>query len=237
MINVNEVKIFIDFIANKEQSGTAYSITQLNNAFQAANIDLFKLRYGLPEDYVPGLPLAKMAYENTQKIKDDLRVFKTLIPLTVDKNGIMLFPDDYVHKTSIEYKKIINNKDCKDGPSVFTKEVETIDDDKWAERVGNTIKAPSLDFPICNILKDSIRFEPKNLMTVDFSYLRMPIQPIWGYTFVDGIETYDASTSTDFEWPPILLTDISKLILNYLSINLKDGELHEAMIEYKQEGV
>jgi len=41
MINVNEIKGFIDFIANKEQSGTAYSIPQLNLAFQAANVDLF----------------------------------------------------------------------------------------------------------------------------------------------------------------------------------------------------
>jgi hypothetical protein len=237
MINVNDLKIFIDFIANKEQSGTAYSIPQLNNAFQAANIDLFKLRYGLPEDYVPGQPIPKMGYENTQKIKDDLRAFKEKISIPVDEYGIMLLPSDYVHKTGIEYLKIINKDCCGGPPSVFPKEVEIIDDDKWSERLGNTIKKPTLDYPVCNFLKDSIRFEPKNLRTVEFSYLRVPVKPIWGYTFVNNVAVYDAATSTNVEWNEILFTDFAKLVLNYFSINLKDAELKQAMSEYKVRGV
>jgi hypothetical protein len=236
MINVNELKIFIDFIANKEQSGTAYSIIQLNNAMQAANIDLYKLRYGLPEDYIPGMPLPRQAYEVTQKIKDDLRAFKEKISIPVDQFGIMQLPSNYVHKTAIEYVKITNSPDC-EIPEALTKSVEIIDDDKWSERVSNTIKKPTLDFPICNFLKDSIRFEPKNLGQVELSYLRIPIKPIWGYTFQNGVEVYNASTSVDLEWNEILFTDIAKLILNYLSINLKDGELQQAMAEYKTKGV
>jgi len=235
-MNVNQVKIFIDFIANKEQSGTAYSITQLNNAFQAANIDLFKLRYGLPEDYVQGMPLSKMAYENTQKIKDDLRVFKEKVTIDVDQYGIMILPTNYVHKTGIEYLKITNQEDC-DTPDVSPKEVEIIDDDKWSERVGSTIKKPTLNFPVCNFMKDSIRFEPKNLKSVDLSYLRTPVMPVWGYTFVDGVETYNPATSIDIEWNEILFTDFAKLVLNYLSINLKDAELNKSMAEYKSLGV
>lgn len=237
MINVNEVKIFIDFIANKEQSGTAYTITQLNNAFQAANIDLFKLRYGLPEDYVQGMPLSKMAYENTQKIKDDLRVFKEITTIAVDQYGIMILPSNYVHKTAIQYLKVTNQKDCDAPPLVSPKEVEIIDDDKWSERIGSTIKKPTLNFPVCNFLKDSIRFEPKNLGEVELSYLRTPIMPVWGYTFVDGVETYNATTSINIEWNEILFTDFAKLVLNYLSINLKDQELNKAMAEYKSRGV
>ena len=223
MINVNQLKIFIDFLSNKEQGGTAYSLDQLNNAFQAANVDLFKLRYGLPEEYAPGMPLPKMAYENTQKIKDDMRVFKEVAELPVDQFGIMLLPDNYVHKTAIEYVKILNSPDC-DGPTVTSKEVEIIDDDKWAERLGNSIKKPSFDFPVCNFLKDSIQYEPKNLRTIKFSYLRMPKQPIWGFTFVNNIETYDPNTSVNVEWPEILFTDFAKLVINYLAINLKDAE-------------
>lgn len=235
MINVNELKIFIDFIANKEQSGTAYSINQLNVAFQSANIDLFKMRYGLPEEYTPGMPLPRMSYEVTQKIKDDLRACKEVVNISVDNFGNMLLPSDYVHKTAIEYKKVTNN-DTKI-PDVKYRPVEILDDDKWSERKSNTIKKPSLDFPICNFLKDSIRFEPKNLGVVEFSYLRIPNKPIWAYTVVNGIETYDAQNSIDFDWNEILFTDIAKLILNYLSINLKDTELYQVMAEYKAKGV
>lgn len=236
MINVNEVKIFIDFIANKEQSGTAYSIEQLNNAFQAANTDLFKLRYGLPEQYAPGMPIPRMSYEVTQKIKDDLKAFKEVLTLQVDSLGIMNLPTDYVHKTSVLYNKITNGL-CGEAPLKVKIEVELIDDDKWAERCSNSIKTPTLDFPICNILKDSIRFEPKTLRNIEFSYLRMPKQPMWAYTFDSGIEVYDQSASVDFEWSSILLTDITKIILGYLSINLRDQELKDAMELYKDKGV
>ncbi len=236
MIDVNELKIFIDFVANKEQSGTAYSIDQLNIAFQAANIDLFKLRYGLPEEYAPGMPLPRMSYEVTQKIKDDLRSVKEKVIIPVDSFGIMTLPNDYVHKTAIEYVKVTNDPDC-DVPEVLYKSVEIIDDDKWSERLSNTIKKPTLDFPVCNFLKDSIRFMPKSLREVELSYLRVPNKPVWGYVFQSGIEVYSPINSVQFEWNEILFTDVAKLVLNYLSINLKDVELYEAMAEYKAKGI
>lgn len=236
MINVNDIKIFIDFIANKEQSGTAYSINQLNNAFQAANIDLFKLRYGLPEEYTPGVPLPRMSYEVTQKIKDDLRACKEVVDLTIDSDGFMQLPDDYVHVTNIEYLKIVNNPNCT-SPTIKEKQVQRLDDDKFTRRKGATIKAPTKDFPICNFRKDSIEFRPKDLGKVQFSYLRVPNKPVWAYTVTNGVEVYDSTNSVDFEWNEILFTDVAKLVLGYLSINLKDAELKQAIDNYKQLGV
>ncbi len=236
MINVNELKIFIDFIANKEQSGTAYSINQLNNSFHAANIDFFKLRYGLPEEYAPGTPVPIQGYEVTQKMKDDLRSCKVVTTLPVTSDGEMILPSNYVHPTAITYIKVLNS-DCGEEPTAKRKSVETIDDDKWDERIDNSIKTPSLDFPICNFLVDRIRYEPKILKEVEFSYLRTPNKPIWGYTVVNGIETYDSNTSVQFDWSEILFTDIAKIVLSYLSINLRDDELHSAMEEYKDKGI
>lgn len=236
MINVNDVKIFIDFIANKEQSGTAYTINQLNNAFQAGNIDLFKLRYGLPEEYIPGSPVPVQGYEVTQKMKDDLRSCKVIVTLPVSTAGEMILPSDYVHKTAITYLKV-TNRCCGEAPTVKRKQVDIIDDDKWDDRIDNSIKFPSLDFPVCNFLRDRIRFEPKTLREVEFSYLQVPPKPIWGYTTTSGMEAYDPSTSTDFGWNEILFTDIAKIVLGYLSINLRDDELHAAMEEYKDKGV
>jgi len=236
MINVNDVKIFIDFIANKEQSGTSYSIDQLNNLFYAASVDLFKQRYGLPEEYSPGMPIPRMGYEVTQKMKDDLRSCKIVTYLPVDTDGIMLLPENYVHKTSITYEKVIN-KCCGKPPEIHRKNIDVIDDDKYNERCDNSIKFPSLDFPIANFLSDSIRFMPKNIGQVEFSYLRYPNRPLWAYTSSTGVEIYDSTNSVDFDWNEILFTDIAKLILGYLSINLRDAELKEAMELYKAKGV
>jgi len=236
MINVNELKIFIDFISNKEQSGTAYSIDQLNNAFQAANIDFFKLRYGLPEEYAPGTPVPIQGYEVTQKMKDDLKACKVVSTISVSTSGEMILPSDYVHYTAMTFIKVVNS-DCGDAPIAKRKAIEIIDDDKWDERIDNSIKFPSLDFPIGNFLSNSIRCEPRNLKEVEFSYLRMPNKPIWGYTIQNGIETYDTSLSTDFDWSGILFTDLAKIVIGYLSINLRDEELHAAIEEYKDKGV
>jgi len=236
MINVNEIKLFIDFIANKEQSGTAYSIDQLNNLFKTASIDLFKQRYGLPEEYAPGMPLPRMSYEVTQKMKDDLRACKEVENITVDSAGHMLLPLNYVHPTEIAYIKI-TNQCCGTPPLVQPKSIEKIDDDKWNRRLANSIKKPSKDFPVCNFLKDRIRIEPRDLGRVEFSYLRIPNTPVWAYTLVGGVEQYDPLNSVDFDWSEILFTDIAKMILGYLSINLRDGELASAIDQYKIKGV
>jgi hypothetical protein len=236
MINVNEIKIFIDFLTNKEQSGTSYSIIQLNNAFQAANIDLFKLRYGLPEEYTPAMPLPRMAYEVTQKMKDDLRACKEVSDIPVDQVGEMILPDNYVHVTAVTYIKY-TNQCCDNPPKISRREVERIDDDKWSERLSNSIKTPSKDYPVCNFLKDRIRIEPRDLGKVEFSYLRTPSKPVWAYTVVGGVEKYDAGSSTNFDWNEILFTDIAKLIIGYLAINLRDGELASAIEQYKTKGV
>lgn len=235
MINVNDVKIFIDFVANKEQSGTSYSIDQLNNLFYAASVDLFKLRYGLPEEYVPGMPVPKMGYEVTQKMKDDLKSCKEVVYLPVDNDGIMILPSNYVHKTAITFEKITNGC-CGEAPIVSRKAVDILDDDKWDERCDNSIKFPSFDFPIANFLNNSIRFMPKNLKQVQFSYLRFPNRPLWAYTSPNGVEVYDPNNSVNFEWSEILFTDIAKIILGYLSINLRDAELKQAIEMYKEKG-
>ena len=236
MINVNDVKIFIDFIANKEQSGTSYSIDQLNNLFYAANIDLFKQRYGLPEEYVSGMPIPRQGWQLTQKMTDDLGACKVVSLLTVSDAGVMTLPDNYIHKSSIIYEKILNNDSGVDGTVVTQHPVDIIDDDKWAERCSNSLKGPSLDFPICNFLNTTIRFKPINLKQVEFSYLRFPNRPIWGFTTTTGVEVYSATASTNFEWNEVLFTDIAKIILSYLSINLRDSELKEAMDVYKNKG-
>lgn len=236
MINVNDVKEFVDFVANKEQSGTAYSINQLNILFKAANIDILKQRYGLPEEYTPGMPLPRMSYEVTQKIKDDLRSCKKVTHLNVDNQGEADLPEDYIHPTSIMYTKI-TNQCCEQPPKISYREIEKIDDDKWAERLSNSIKTPSKDYPVCNFLSDKIRIEPRDLNKIEFSYLSIPGEPKWAYTTVNGVEVYDENSSTNFDWSPALFTDISKLILGYLSINLRDGELAAAIDMYKTKGV
>lgn len=233
MVDINEVKQFVDFISNKTQSGSI-SPQEFNLAARRANYSLFKRRYGLPEEYQLGQPFPTQSYELTQKIKDDLRVFKEKQTITVDSSGKMDIPSDYVHKLAIDYRKVDNTSG---EPTVVMVPVETIDDDKFSERKRSSLKKPTKDYPVCNINSDYIEFAPADLGKVEMTYLRLPASPVWGYTTVNTMPLYDAGTSTNFEWEEMLTNDLSALILAYVGINLQDGKLENWAKEYKERGI
>jgi len=235
MIDVNEVKEFVDFLANKEQSGNSVSPSEFNLNLRRATDDLFRKEYGLPEDYKPGVPLPDISYEITQRIKDDMRVFKKTETITIDANGNGNIPDDYVHYTGIRYNKVTNNTGGQ--PTVEPKSVEAIDDDKWVGRIGNSIKVPNKDYPICNFNSSSIQFEPKDLYKVDLTYLKYPSTPNWAYTITDGTAIYDAGNSTNIELPKMLTNDLVRLICSYYGIRFRDNALTQYAEMIKTKGV
>lgn len=235
MISVDEVKQFIESIANKEQSGNTFTPKIFNLWLRRGTDDLFRKEYGLDEDYKPGVPLPSIGYEITRKIKDDLRVFKEEPILTVDSTGKMLLPADYVHVTAIDAFKVENQSSG--DPKVTPREVEIIDDDKWTFRRTHPIKPPTIDKPIANFGNDHVKFEPKNIQKVQFIYLRYPKTPNWAFTVVDGVSTFDPANSVDVELPQDLTNDLSQFILSYLAERTRDQGLVQYIESIKAKGV
>lgn len=219
MINVDEIKQFVDSIANKEQSGNSYTPNIFNLWLRRGADAIFKKEYGLAEDYKPGAPLPDIGYELTQKIKDDLRVFKETVTIVVDVNGKAILPTDYVHYTSFEFQKVVN---AAPSVTITPKFIEVIDDDKWTGRKNHPVKGPSKDYPILNFNSDHVLVEPKDLYQIDITYLRYPVTPEWAFTVEDGVEKYDAGNSTNVELPQMLTNDIGWFILSYLGIRNAD---------------
>ncbi len=60
-----------------------------------------------------------------------------------------------------------------------------------------------------------------------FSYLKLPVQPIYAVTIVNGREVYDDVNSVDIEWNGIDITKVSTRALSILGINLEDLKLVE----------
>jgi len=223
MIKVDEVKQFLDSLANKDQTGNTYTINELNMWFRRGIDEIFSTEYGLPEDYKPGAPLPNIAYELTQKIKDDLGVFKERPILTIDANGFMALPADYVHYTSIDYIKVTNQ--VGQNPKVEDIEVAVIDDDKWSSRKRKTVKVADKNNPICNFQATGIEFFPKDLFKARFTYLRYPKVPEWAFTLDQDVEIFDAANSTDIELRENLTNDFTMILVSYLAIKTKDEGL------------
>ena len=65
MISINELKTYIDFISNKEQSGNNYTPEQFNMLVKRAVEDIQRWLIGLEAQYQPGAPVPAVAYEVT----------------------------------------------------------------------------------------------------------------------------------------------------------------------------
>lgn len=224
--NINDVYEFVQFQLNKNQSGNTLSQDEFNRCAAWANLEYFKFNFGLPEQYQVGQPVAKINYENTQLITDRLKKFKqfmggkNLPDLAIDINGYASYPPDYVHYSSIRY----NGKD-----------VIPVRDGNLGSALDNSITAPTKDYPIMVFYDDFMQFYPPDLGFVKFSYLRLPVTPFWAVSVgSDDSYTYLPNSSTQFEWPQECLTDISALILQYASVNLK-SQLNITMAENRKD--
>lgn len=238
MISVNEVKQYSDYISNKEQSGNSITPEQFNLLLRRGLDDLFKQRYGLPEEYQPGMPLPRMAYEVTQKMKDDLRMCKVTDSFSVDSKGQMLLPEDYVHYTRLTYVYYQNNKEAGKPDERFVG-IEVIDDDKWDSRRTHPVKIPNKKkIIIGNFNSDNIEFYPRDLGKVEMAYLRYPQTPVWAFT-VDAEDNvvFDPGNSVDIEMPKILTNDLTRIILSYIGINLRESGLVSYIEEIKAKGM
>lgn len=224
-MDINQMYEFIQFELNKNSSGNTLNQDEFNLCCQWANIEYFKVQLGLPEQWKVGQPTSAIAYENTQLITDRMRVFKQfkggrdLPVLPVDINGYANYPSDYVHYSSIRY----NGKD-----------VIPVRDGNLGSALDNSITAPTKDYPIMVFYDTYMQFYPPDLGFVDFTYLKLPATPFWAVTVVNDDYIYNSAASTQFEWGQECLTDISALILQYASVNLK-SQLNIQMAENRKE--
>lgn len=212
-VSVNDILIRANYLLNKENTGNTLNKEEYNNCLQWANLEFFKRRYGLPEEYRPGMPLPSMGYEETQLIMDAMSKFKVnkggknSPVLLIDANGWATLPEDYVHYSSITYG---------------TSPVEMLRDSQFQDRLGDSIKMPTKKHPIVTMYEDYLQFQPTDLGTVKFVYLRLPETPVWGATLVNDEWVYSEALSTQFEYSDIDLTDIASMIVSYASTNLRD---------------
>ena len=62
------------------------------------------IAYNNPAEYQAGRPIPRVAYQQTQKISDDLRMFIKRVMLPINSDGMMNHPDDYMHFSKATYR-------------------------------------------------------------------------------------------------------------------------------------
>ena len=255
-ISVDELYRFVQFVANKEQSGFIKP-SEFNLAADRAQMQFFMERYGNPAEYQPGRAVPRIAYSQTQKISDDLREFIRRETISVDSNGIMQYPEDYLHFSSATYHFIEQavrtetpDENCDDCPGKTTVTVDVgeiknhsvtvrpVDDSELSYLLGSSIVSPDEKHPVLAFYQEGIQYHPKTISAVDFVYLRRPLAPLWAFTTgTTGRPVYDSLNSIDLEWPEQVFNEIAVRILSFVGVNLREGELTQYSEGKRQTGI
>jgi hypothetical protein len=221
-MNLGEIYNLIEYISNKNFEGNVIPPDKFNELIKVVNINLFRKKYGLPEEFQPGRPIATEFADITLKNTDDLKIFKVFLPNRAVVNGIMSWPTNYAHRSTVVYNfsKTINNV-----ATPLPRPVEILREEEFASRTGNYTKRPALQNPCGVVRVDGIHIRPLGISAVDFNYLRWPVDPQFNYTEGDGFITYNAATSVEMEWPPDEGFTLTKMILSLVGINLREADL------------
>jgi len=237
MINVNELKEYVEYISNKDQSGNTMSPDEFNMLLPRATEDILRWYIGLEAEYQPKSPFPSLGIDLSQKMKENVSHFKREVVLTVGARGGVSLPEDYYHKTSLSFTHRIN---CGGTFKEELRPIDVIDDDKWAGRLSNRIKKPTPKYPVANFNgKLTMKVAPLGLGKINMTYLRSIETPLWHYSIDTDTDTalYDPHGSKDIDMPKILLNDMARILLSYIGINLREAELFQYAEMIKGKGV
>ncbi len=246
-MDVNKFRDFILFLAKKAQSGANPTPDQFNIALERGFIEWIMERYGNPNEYQIGMPVPRIAWQQTQKISDDLRFLLTKHSFLVPPTGRLLIPDGttidldgvtagkYLHHSSLSFT--YNRQ--KNGKLISSNEVpiDVLRDDELGARVSSSIVNPTRRYPVCAYFNEYIQFYPKDLSRINFSYLRTPVVPFWAFTIENGRPVYDPSSSVQIESPDETHNEIAVRVLTYLGISIREQELVAWAEAKKQQGI
>ena len=218
-------------IINDKAPGTKMGVDRINLFLQLTNLDYFKLWTGLPEQWQPGQPITTRGWQVSMANTEALEPFIVYVnDQTIDVNGKITLPGDYVHYSDIMYLYVEDTK------SYFVP-VEPVTHAELSDRLSNAITAPEDRYPICIFYNNYIQTYPKDLMNVDFTYLRLPTTPGYAVQQLNGIDVYDPVNSVEFEWKEAYHADLLRIFIGYLAPSLKDMNLTNFIETKKAQGV
>ena len=220
---INAISVYEDVIKdsiNKWESGYA-SIEMYNRLSRRAELRLEDWLSGDVAGVVPPEPWL------TQKNKDWLAPLIEKYPANVI-NGIIEKPSNYYKFESFKRINFSVEDECSEEDDAVTEEedinIDLLDDDKFNQRCNTYIKSkkPSLKKPIAKMDGNQIEVRPRDLGSVELTYLRYPKFAVIG-TKVDPVYNDvvpDDNNTTHYEWGewarPILIYFITSFYADHI---------------------
>jgi len=211
-INVNKVYRVVLAILNKEQRGYL-TPDQFNRLGRQAQLDLFEKSF---YDYNRQLSKRNIQGVNSEygdiadNIEEKIDLFAESATLTLSSSGKYSVPADHYRTVQLT---------TSDGLT----EIEKIKKSEYTYYASSKLSAPSTSYPVYYFDNNLFNILPASISNPVIDYIRVPADPIWGYTGGGGAAyVYASGSSTDFELHPSDETDLVIKILAYAGVIIKD---------------
>jgi len=217
----------IDFFAEKSQLGFL-SPEQKDARLDQAQMMRFTELFDNPNEYTKGDANSRISYGKSQKVHDSLLPFKKQSTFTTGNftSGVYTLPADYLHLLAMD----INISDD-DAPGGVTYEaVDFVLEDRWSERKKSQLIPVSATRPIAKLRMNTtpakaIEMFPAQGYAGTITYMKRPVTPVFAYSQVGRVITYDVNTSTQLEWDDEEVNNIIAKAMQLLGVNLQAGEV------------
>lgn len=235
MASVREVYNALKDIANKDQRGFV-TPTEFNSFAPIAQANVFNAMFKRMTNtnamrkrgIDPGRDKSGL-----KQLKEDMAMFSKTSPVINRTSGAHFAkPDDLAR---IIYVKTAGSLLLGENTSI-TIPVE-YDEEKLEYVLNSSLSKPSETAPVA-FLDDEIEVYPQSLKKINVRYYKQPeglspttgnrtaSMPKFGFTTNNNKETYDASTSVDFELPEHYIPEIVEEMARLIGINLRDTNIY-----------
>lgn len=176
------------------------------DTYHDAQLKLFAARYG------------EHNYQSLRKFKK-VKGENDTAPIMVS-SGIAEVPSDYFCKESGWYYLA--------GEPV---RINFVEDYEYDTLLTHKIEYPSAQFPIGNVQADYIRFAPKTVKHVYFSYFTKPEPPTYAVTYDQGYAQFSEAESSNVLWAEDDVPALIQLMLQSLNIKTTQTEIKSKLNE------
>jgi hypothetical protein len=209
-----DIKLLVEYIANKEQSGNMLSASEFEDVLNEVSFEL--LRMYLANTNQPNRTMgSNKTYESIQSIsvfmEEDYKVSLT--------SGVGTLPSDMFEFSYATYN-YINNSSC--GATTIPVYVQLLANSEFDMAQSMSLLAPSYEEPVMKISSGTIYVSP-SIQEIYLNYIREPRRAVIALDpTITDYDAYDATNSIELEWSDKDKYKLIDLILKKVGVNLKD---------------
>ena len=138
------------------------------------------------------------------------------VPLKVSSLGLATLPEDFA-----------KHRDFTVMFQGHEEQVERVESWEFSHRLHHSIETPTAEYPIGCYFGTQIKFEPKNIQFVNFTYISKPPDVVYATKEQNGMKVYDPDNSVELLWDEQNQIEVVRLLLEQLGVIVSSEQIKQ----------